>query len=236
MFGEFFRNLHNERCLGRLVQKRNSYLYIQVYRLIRRCKCMKNKHPQIQVGDKYGRWEVIDKAEFDAKRRLWHCRCECGTKRLIMDSQLKNGESQSCGCLRRDKCRNLNYSHGHTSSDQCANIHSCTRTYSTWSAMKTRCNNPKHKRFHYYGGRGITYCDKWESFEGFLADMGERPQGKSLDRIDVNGCYCKDNCRWATDIEQANNKRLSLAAALNHIRTLEQQLGVRRYVNLKTPM
>lgn len=99
-----------------------------------------------------------------------------------------------------------------------------TPTYHSWQSMKKRCKNPTDKRYDQYGGRGITYSEKWEKFEGFLEDMGVKPQGRySLDRIDVNLGYFKENCRWATDMEQANNKRNSRSLQYEGVvMTLEQ--------------
>jgi hypothetical protein len=91
--------------------------------------------------------------------------------------------------------------HGHASNG-------CSPTYHSWTAMKKRCRDPNNKDWKIYGGRGISYCERWERFDNFLADMGERPEGTSLDRFpDKNGNYEPGNCRWATDLEQARNRR-----------------------------
>ena len=94
--------------------------------------------------------------------------------------------------------------HGHKSSTY------TSPTYHSWHDMKQRCNNPKNHKFKDYGGRGITYCKEWEQFENFLDDMGVRPENKTLDRIDVNGNYCKENCRWATAKQQSRNTTRSI--------------------------
>src|SRR5690606_34075946 len=88
-------------------------------------------------------------------------------------------------------------------------------TYKTWMMMRTRCNNPNYDGFAEYGGRGIRVCDRWESFENFLADMGERPGGMSIDRIDPDGGYSPDNCRWASHLEQVKNRRPKLVREIN---------------------
>lgn len=162
------------------------------------------------AGQRFGRWLVVELAGLlkDKQGRerwaLWLCRCDCGTQKIVRRADLCNGKSQSCGCLQRELVAQRITVHGHASGGK------DTATYRSWKAMITSCENPKAQYFENYGGRGITICNDWHSFEKFLGDMGIRPSGKTLDRIDPNGNYEKTNCRWATASEQRLNRRKKL--------------------------
>lgn len=149
----------------------------------------------------FGRLKVLKRDPLSGgkgEQVWWECSCECGKRVSVRSYNLRIGDTRSCGCLRTFKVDNkLAEKHGQHN----------TTTYHTWEGMKQRCLNPNATRYPDYGAVGVTVCDKWLVFEGFYEDMGDRPKGLTLDRINPFGNYCKDNCRWETKKVQANNTR-----------------------------
>jgi hypothetical protein len=154
------------------------------------------QHPRARnlSGQRFGRLTAIEPtSERVNKKIVWKCACECGAFAFAASSNLINGHTTSCGCVRRE----VRLTHGL----------SATRAYRSWVAMMARCYDRTHKGYHSYGGRGITACDRWLNVEAFIADMGPRPCGTSIERVDNSKGYQPDNCKWATPKQQGRNRR-----------------------------
>lgn len=186
--------------------------------------------PEDLAGRIFGRLTVIKEGPAylslkGVRLARWWCSCACGrVSNLIQASNLRSGGTRSCGCIHR----NQGTTHGQAGGKK-------SKTYNSWRDMKKRCNNPNHRAYADYGGRGIKVCQRWQdSFDNFLEDMGPKPNGYTLDRIDNDGNYEPGNCRWASARTQANNRRnniLVIAEGVedtlaNHCRRLNLRYSV----------
>lgn len=170
------------------------------------------------TGQKFGLLTVTGKSPTLRKAgALWLCQCECGGATSADSMKLRKGLTKSCGCRQFSGLSRV--THGYSKAK--------SPTYRTWKEMRQRCQNPNSDKWKWYGGRGVSVCPQWEVFEIFLADMGERPAGHTLDRRDSDGNYEKDNCRWATPKQQAETNRGVFKKGHNShaLRTVEKIKG-----------
>ena len=173
-----------------------------------------------RTGMKYGRLTVVERAENRGNRTKCMCACECGGVAIVTGHELAAGHTGSCGCIKKERTANLNKTHGMSG----------TSTYYSWQAMNRRCSDTGFDGYSRYGGVGISVCERWKSFDAFLQDMGEKPRGASIDRIDPLRGYSPDNCRWATHYEQGDTKVKSpiWRGARRSVASIAREIGVPR--------
>lgn len=165
---------------------------------------MTRVHALALTGERFGRWIVLSRSHKNERGEIyWNCRCDCGRDGVVQAKTLRVGQSTSCGCYHREAVT----THGMSKS----------RTWKSWDSMHQRCTNSSAPDYHRYGGRGIRITERWNFFEHFLDDLGERPKEMSLERNDVNGDYEPGNCRWATATEQQRNRQDAILLTLNGV-------------------
>lgn len=182
------------------------------------------KREKDMTGLTFNRLTVISPSEkIRGGERYWYCQCQCGELCCVRGANLRNGGSKSCGCINKEHMVKRNTTHGQR----------FTPTYQTWLNMIQRCTNPKASYYYRYGGRGITVCLRWrESYENFLFDMGTKPEGLTIDRIDSNQGYFPGNVRWASQQEQAVNKD-QVRNAKGYSKHKSGKFGSRIHINSK---
>ena len=169
------------------------------------------------TGQSFGQWTVLNRNYVIAPGdgAYWWCRCDCGVINFVHGTNLRNGHSRSCGCLVSD----TNRRHGKFG----------TKIYECWANMKRRCYEISNVRYEIYGGRGITVCERWLEFKGFYEDMGPSyKEGLQIDRIDNDGNYCPENCRWVTRLEQAKNRRNTIIYKGKTLREWSKETGIKQ--------
>ncbi len=162
------------------------------------------------TGHRFGRLTVLSFFETRKHyRKMWLCRCDCGTEKAVCGKSMRDGAIVSCGCYKAEKAKQVHTTHGKTGS----------KAYHSWSGMISRCHNSKNPKFYMYGEKGIVVCERWKnSFSDFISDMGDPPSKyHSIDRIDGDGNYCPENCRWASPKEQSAHIRT------NHLVTFKDE-------------
>lgn len=178
---------------------------------------------RLQLKDqKFGRLTVIEPAENCSRGTTWLCGCECGNKKIVPTVDLRMGDTRSCGCLEYENQKYGNLKHGHALKNK------ISKEYIAWARAKSRCFNPNDPKFMDYGGRGITMCDEWcNSFSAFYEDMGSKPNGCSIERIDTNGNYEPSNCMWADRYTQARNRRNNICVEIDGAKLVLREVATK---------
>lgn len=160
-------------------------------------------------GDTFGRLTLISRVGRVDSDFIWECKCSCGLVVSVRQKSLANGKTKSCGCFQKEAAKVSNKTHGKSYSSE----------YESWSAMHTRCSNPRQRSFKDYGAKGIVVCARWDNFENFLEDMGSKPTPKhTLERKDNNLGYSSENCKWATRRDQNRNTSKTVWATIAEVR------------------
>lgn len=182
------------------------------------------------IGKRYGRYTVLEAFARVRTNRYFLCRCDCGTEKHVSQGNLSSGRSTSCGCFRAEKASQMHCTHGETVGRK------VSPEYKAWIDLKARCENPRNKNYRTYGARGIGVCAAWRnSFETFLRDMGRRPtEDHSIDRRDNDKGYEKNNCRWATFVEQQQNTTRSRFVLIDGEKTTLTKAAERLGVHCST--
>jgi hypothetical protein len=163
------------------------------------------------TGKKFGRLTIVKRAPNINSRTMWQCLCDCGKEVTLQGAHIRSGSTKSCGCLHKDHMRSVQ--HLSTRGRKHGMAHS--REYKSWEQMRQRCTNPKHHAWKWYGGKGIKVCESWwMSFENFFSDMGSRPVGCDIDRIDPGKDYSPSNCRW---LDRRTNSLRALPNVTIHV-------------------
>lgn len=181
------------------------------------------------AGLEFGRLTVIHRSDnTKSNQTSWLCLCSCGATVAVVGHALNSGQTRSCGCLQIDATKSASTTHGASIGGR------VTSEYTSWLKAKERCFDSRHEKFKFYGGRGITVCDRWRNdFGAFLCDMGPRPNGATLDRKDPNGDYEPSNCRWATKATQSRNTRSNVFVDFNGTRMVLKDAAAAAGVDYK---
>lgn len=180
------------------------------------------------IGQTFGRWVVVSQAE-SKKGRRFNCKCQCGSEKVVYAYSLKSGDSKSCGCWRDEKASVTSSTHGHSRVGQHSPEYVC------WTLMKRRCLNKNSKDYPEYGGAGVKVCPEWiASFEKFLADMGPRPEGRTLDRKDGTKGYSAENCKWSTPAEQSLNRKSTVWIEYQGVKLSQSQWAAKLGISADT--